>query len=137
LSAADIALAPFDKAVFDIAKMELPSCPNANTLTMCGTHTLAAALYGTRPIMKDYLDINLPLSAWVISNAQLREAIERFPYYKAMRERIYDEAVPKNSYLRYGPGNGPKSGKLKPLWVVELQEKNRKEREGFHWMRPL
>jgi len=61
--------------------------------------------------------------------------IKDYIRYLDMKMRLYELTVPTDSPLRWGPGNGIKSGKLKPTWVVQLQ-KDKEARRQFHWIDP-
>jgi hypothetical protein len=135
-STVGVATAPFDKAVYDLFEIDTPSCPQSKTLTSCALETLSSSLYRTRSLTKEFLKHDLPLTAWTADLKHIRKHMKLLPFYIAMRNRIYEEAIPLNSPLRWGPGNGEKSGKLKPQWVIDLQQKNQQDKK-FSWMRPL
>jgi hypothetical protein len=135
LAAADVTLAPVDKLLFDVLKTDLPSCPNSSTLASCGLESLSSALYSLRPSYDEYLSKDLPLVAWISEHEELSKHLKNFPKYKAMRQRIWEEAVPANSPLRFAKGS-PQAGKIKPDWVIKLQSgtKNTNRRsKKFTW----
>jgi hypothetical protein len=136
-TAADVALAPIDKALFDVAKLQLATCPNASSLVGCGLQTLSNALVLTRPTARQYIEAQLPLTAWLSDDPALVSTLSKYPAYVKMRNRIYESAIPRNSPLRWGANNGSKSGTLKPDWVVQLQQANKTKRTSFSWLPPL
>lgn len=135
LAAVDVTLAPVDKILFEILKAEPPSCPNSSTLAGCGLETLSSALYSLRPSYNEYLSKDLPLTAWLNEHQDLKKHLLNFPKYKAMRQRIWEEAIPANSPLRFAKGS-PRAGQIKPDWVIQLQSstKNSNRRSNkFTW----
>jgi len=120
------ALLPIDKLAFDVFNMDFPSCPGANTTVSCAFQTLASVLYNTRALDQAYLSAELPLAAYGANATQLKEYMQMLPEYTAMRQRVWESSIPMNSKLRWPPGNGAKSGKLKPQWVIDLQSKTKR-----------
>lgn len=138
-SLADVALTPVNSAI-SRAGHALGACSrDKDSAISCGLDVLSNTLYASRDTYRKNMDLQLPLTAWLNSSPNLQETIRRFPYYKAMRDRIYEAAIPMDSHLRWAPGNGARSGKLKPQWVLDLSKSTPDSTIGplpwDHWTR--
>lgn len=136
INASGVALAPLDTLLFDVLKTNIAACPNSSGTVACGLESLASALFLTRGSYKQYIDKELPLSAWLQDNEDIQRAILNYPYYQKMRQRVWEQSIPADSKLRWPKGSGKKAGQIKPDWVIELQEKNEKKKK-FQWLPSL
>lgn len=117
-----------------IAAQQTGACPGSTDVTSCLADSLAAVLVKTKPGYKHLIENDVPLSAWV-NTTEFTELAKRFPQYVAMRTRIWEEAIPEGHRWRWKKGNGEKSGKVKPWWVIEMQEKQRNKK--WTWLPSL
>lgn len=105
------------------------SCPGASSTSQCLLESMSASLVHSKPIVKDLIKAEVPLSAWK-TNKDFARIAERFPAYMEMRNRIWESAIPPGHKWRWGPGNGSKTGSVKPMWVIKLDEKRAEERKN-------
>jgi len=137
-SLGDVALTPVNSAIARAGHYLGVCSRDQDSAIGCSLDVLANSLYMSRASYQGLLTNELPLSAWLTNSSRAAEIIRRFPYYKAMRERVYDEAVPlDDTRLRWPANNGDKSRKLKPKWVVDLQDRRQKDRQRDDPMGPL
>jgi len=112
------------------------TCPGATSTTQCLLDSLSATLVHSKPIVQELIKNHVPLSAWK-TNDDFAKLSRRLPAYIEMRNRIWESAIPEKHPWRWGKGNGAKTGKVKPYWVIELQEKNRQKAKTWKWLPDL